>query len=67
MRQRRVIQISERYDWRNITRNIFDKTLDSLIECGSVKCNLISSITCLSLRKHNVIENSNLEGNFNNF
>ena len=35
----------------NMTRNIFDKTLDSLIECGSVKCNLISSITCPSLRK----------------
>ena len=51
----------------NITREIFDETLDSLIESGSVKCSLISNRTCLSLRKHNVIENSNLQGNFNNF
>ena len=42
----------------NITRHIFDKTLDSLIESGSVKCSLISNRTCLSLRKHNAIENS---------
>ena len=49
----------------NITREIFDKTLDSLI--GSVKCSLNSNRTCLSLKKHNAIENSNLQGNFNNF
>ena len=63
MRERLVKDTIE----ENITRNILDKTLDSLIDCGSVKCNLISSIACLSLRKHNAIENSNLEGNFNNF
>ena len=51
----------------NITREIFDKTLDSLIESGSVKCSLISNRTCLSLRKRNASENSNLQGNFNNF
>ena len=51
----------------NITRDIFDKTLDSLIESGSEKCSLISNRTCLSLRKHNVTENINLQGNFNNF
>ena len=51
----------------NITRDIFDKALKSLIECGSVKCSFISNRTCLSLRKHNAIENSNLQGNFNNF
>ena len=51
----------------NITIEIFDKTLDSLIESGSVKCSLISNRTFLSLRKHNAIENSNLQGNFNNF
>ena len=51
----------------NITRDIFDKTLDSLIESGSVKCSFISNRTCLSLREHNAIENSNLQGNFNNF
>ena len=51
----------------NFTRHIFDKTLDSLIESGSVKCSLISNRRCLSLRKHNAIENSNLPGNFNNF
>ena len=51
----------------NIIREIFDKTLDSLIESSSVKCSLISNRTCLSLRKHNAIENSNLQGNFNNF
>ena len=48
----------------NITREIFNKTLDCLIQSGSVKCSLISS---LSLRKYNAIENSNLQGNFNNF
>ena len=48
----------------NITRDIFDKTLDSLIESGSVKCSLISNRTCLSLRKHNTIENANLRGRF---
>ena len=51
----------------NITRNIFDKALESLIESGSVKCSLISNRTCLSLRKHNAIENSDLQGNFSNF
>ena len=51
----------------NITRKIFGETIDSLIESGSVKCSLISNRTCLSLRKHNTIENSNLQGNFNNF
>ena len=51
----------------DITRDIFDKTLDSLIESGSVKCSFISNRTCLSLREHNAIENSNLQGNFNNF
>ena len=51
----------------NIFREILDKTLDSLIKHGSVKCSLISNRTCLSLRKHNAIENSNLQGNFNNF
>ena len=51
----------------NITRDIFDKALKSLIESGSVKCSFISNRTCLSLRKHNAIENSNLQGNFNNF
>ena len=51
----------------NITRDIFNKALESLIESGSVKCSFISNRTCLSLRKHNVIENSNLQGNFNNF
>ena len=50
----------------NITREIFDKTLDSLIKSVSVKCSLISNRTCLSLRKHNPIEISNLQGNFNN-
>ena len=50
-----------------IIRYIFDKTLDSLIECGSVKCSLISNRTCLSLRKHNTIENSNPQGNFSSF
>ena len=51
----------------NITRDIFDKALESLIESGSVKCSFISNKTFLSLRKHNAIENSNLQGNFNNF
>ena len=51
----------------NITGKIFGETIDSLIESGSVKCSLISNRTCLSLRKHNTIENSNLQGNFNNF
>ena len=37
----------------NITREIFDKTLYSFIENGSVKCSLISNGICLSLRKHN--------------
>ena len=41
----------------NITRGIFDKALESLIESGSVKCSFISNRTCLSLRKHNAIEN----------
>ena len=51
----------------NITRKIFGETLDSLIESGSVKCNLILNRTRLSQRKHNAIESSNLQGNFNNF
>ena len=51
----------------SITRDIFDKILDSLIESGSVEWSLISNRTCLSLRKHNAIENSNLQENFNNF
>ena len=51
----------------NITRDIFDKTLDSLIESGSVRCSLISNRTCISLKKHNATENSNLQGNFNKF
>ena len=51
----------------NITREIFDKILDSLIKSGSVKCSLIPNKTCLSQRKHNEIENSNQQGNFNNF
>ena len=45
----------------------FNKTLGSLIKSGSVKCSLISNRTCLSLTKHYAIENSNLQGNFNNF
>ena len=51
----------------NITREIFDKTLNSLIDSGSVKCSLIWNRTCLSLRKHNVIKNSSLQRNVNNF
>ena len=51
----------------NINRDIFDKALESLTESGSVKCSFTSNRTCLSLRKHNAIENSNLQGNFNNF
>ena len=51
----------------NITREIFGETLDSLIEIGSIKCSLILNRTRLSRRKHNVIESSNLQGNFNNF
>ena len=51
----------------NINRDIFDKVLESLIESGSKNCSFISNRTCLSLRKHNAIENSNLQGNFNNF
>ena len=35
----------------NITRDIFNKALESLTESGSVKCSFISNITCLSLRK----------------
>ena len=50
----------------NINREIFGETLDSLIESDSVKCSLISNRTSLSLRKHNTIENSNLQGHFNN-
>ena len=50
----------------NITREIFDKTLYSFIESGSVKCSLISNGICLSLRKHNAFEISHLQGNFNN-
>ena len=50
----------------NINREIFEETLDSLTESGSVKCSLISNRTSLSLRKHNTIENANLQGNFNN-
>ena len=50
----------------NITREMFDKTLDSLIERDSVKCRLISNRKCLSVRKPNAIENLNLQGNFNN-
>ena len=46
----------------NITRDIFGKTLDSLIESGSVKCSLISNRTCLPIIKHNAIKNSNLQG-----
>ena len=46
---------------------MFDKTSDSFIENGSVKCSLISNRACLSLRKHNAIENSNLQGNLNSF
>ena len=52
---------------QNITREIFDETLDSLIESGYVRCSFISNRTCLSLRKHNATGNSNLQGNFNNF
>ena len=52
---------------RTSLRDIFDKALESLIENGSVKCSFISNRTCLYLRKHNAIENSNLQGNFNNF
>ena len=51
----------------NIIREVFDETLDSLIERGSVKCSLISNRTCPCPRKHDVIENSNLQGNFSNF
>ena len=50
----------------NITREMFDENLDSLMERDSVKCRLISNRTCLSLRKPNAIENLNLQGNFNN-
>ena len=39
----------------NITRDIFDKALESLIESGSVKCSFTSNRTCHSLRKHNAI------------
>ena len=66
MWQRWSVQISERYDWREL-REIFDETLDSSIKSGSVKYSLISNRTCISLRKHNANENSNLQGNFNNF
>ena len=52
---------------QNITRDIFNKALECLSESGSVKCSFISNSTCLSLRKHNAIENLNLQGNFNNF
>ena len=52
---------------QSIRRDVSDKTLDSLIESGFVKCSLFSNRACLSLRKHNAIENSNLQGNFNNF
>ena len=51
----------------NITRDIFDRALESLIESGSVKCSFTSNRTCLCPRKHNTIENSNLQGNFKNF
>ena len=51
----------------NIIREVFDETLDSLIEGGSVKCRLISNRTCPCPRKHDAIENLNLQGNFNNF
>ena len=29
----------------NISRKIFDQTVDSLIESGSVKCSLISNVS----------------------
>ena len=51
----------------SITRDIFDETLNSLLESDSVECSLISNRTCLSLRKYNATENSNLQGNVNNF
>ena len=51
----------------NITREIFDKTVESLIGSTSVKCSLISNRACLSLWKHNAIEDSNLQRSFNNF
>ena len=50
-----------------IRNKFFDEILDSLIKSGSVKCSLISNRTSISLRKHNAIENSNLQGNFNIF
>ena len=37
------------------------------MESDSVKCSFISNRTRLSLRKQNAIENSNLQGNVNNF
>ena len=52
---------------KNTNREVFDETLDFLIKSGSVKCSLISNKKILSLRKHNEIESSNLQGNFNNF
>ena len=51
----------------NINRDIFDKVLESLIESGSKNCSFISNRTCLSLRKHNAIENSNLQRRFSSF
>ena len=62
-----VLKLMKDTTEENITREILDKTLDSLIQSGSVKCSLISNRTYLSLRKHNAIENSNLQGSFNNF
>ena len=46
---------------------MFDENLDSLMERDSVKCRLISNRTCLSLRKPNAIENSNLQRRFSSF
>ena len=50
-----VLKLVKNMIEENITRDIFNKTLDSLIE------------SFLPLRKHNAIKNSNLQRYFNNF
>lgn len=51
----------------NMTKKIFVERLDFLIESGSAKGCLISNRIWYPLRKHNAIENSNPQGNFNSF
>ena len=61
MWQQRGFKTGEGYHMQRNCKDLFNKTLDSLIEKQFIKCNIISSQECLSLPKDSELHHHSIQ------